>query len=104
MTAKELLQFQMEQVGKQIEVCLDGLSDAGYAAKCSPIGMSPAEVLEHLCDAYEAYLTHSRGEKYEFGSFVVEPKTQGNLRKVWKDQRAKAVQVALSNEDDKALK
>jgi hypothetical protein len=84
MTAKELLQFEMEQVRKQIDVCLEGLSEAGYATKCSPTGMTPAEVVEHLCDAYEAYLMHCRGEKYDFGSFVIEPKTlSGREIRLW---------------------
>jgi hypothetical protein len=35
---------------------------------------------------------------------VIEPKTPANLRKTWSEQRAKAVDAALSQDEDKGLK
>jgi hypothetical protein len=99
MTAIELLRYEMDHVGKQIDICLDGMSEAAFSTKCAPNGMTPAQVVEHLADAYEAYLVTVRGEKYEFGSFVIEPKTPENLRRSWANQRAKAVAVAMAGDD-----
>ena len=103
MNAKELLEYEMSQVGKQIEACLDGMSEECMDSKCSPVGMTPREMLEHLCDAYEAHAATMRGEKYNFGSFVIADKSTDNLRNVFRAQRAKAVGVALSGDDDKSL-
>jgi uncharacterized damage-inducible protein DinB len=101
MTAHDLLEFEMIRAGKQIDACLNGMAESAYDEKCSPNGMTPREMLEHLCDAYEAFIVASRGEKYDFGSFVVEDKSTANLRSVFSSQRAKAVAAALGKDDDK---
>ena len=94
----------MNQAGRQIEVCLDGMSEAGLDTKCTPMGMTPREMLEHLSDAYEAYLTQLKGEKYDFGSFLIEDKSTENMKTVFKGQREKAVSAALEGDDDKAIR
>jgi uncharacterized damage-inducible protein DinB len=103
MTSQELLQYELDQVRKQIEACFAGMSDEAFTTKCAPNGMSPAEILEHLADAYEAFIVTLRGEKYNFGSFVIDPKTRKNLEKAWTDQRKRAVEVAMTD-DDKVMK
>lgn len=104
MNALELLEYEIIQVGRQIDACLDGMSEACYDTKVSPIAMSPREILQHLADAYEAHVVTMRGEKYEFGSFVIADKSTDGIRKAFKDQRAKAVKVALAAATDKGLK
>jgi hypothetical protein len=103
MNALELLEYEINQVGKQIDACLNGMSESCMDTKCSPAGMTPREILGHLCDAYEAHVVTMRGEKYEFGSFQIEDKSTANLRRIFADQRAKAVKVALSNSEDETL-
>lgn len=103
MNAKELLEFEMDKAGKQLDACFAGISEQGMDTKCSPVGMTPRETLAHLCDAYEAHVVTMRGEKYDFGSFVIEDKSTENLLKTFRAQRAKAMAVALSGDDDKSL-
>lgn len=103
MTGKELLEYEMNQAGRQINVCLEGMSEAGFDTKCTPVGMTPREMLEHLSDAYEAFLVHLKGEKYDFGSFVIKDKSTENIKAVFSAQRDKAVAAALAAEDDQAV-
>lgn len=100
MTGKELLQYQLEQVGKQLDACLDGISDTAFNTKCAPNGMAPGEILEHLCEAYQAFVAHTTGEKHSWGTFSIHDKCADNLKKVFHEMRAAAVAAALAGEDE----
>ena len=104
MTAKELLKYELDQVGKQIDVCLKGMSEQGFDTKCSPAGMTPREMLEHLCEAYLALAAHAKGEKYEWGSFAIEDKSTDNVLATFRDLRSKAVEAALGGDEDEAMR
>lgn len=102
-TAKELLKYELDQAGKQIEACLDGMPEAGYSAKCSQNGMTTIEILEHFCEAYTALAAACQGEKYEWGSFAIEDKSAANVTGVFRELRAKAVDACLKGDDDASL-
>ena len=104
MTAKEFLEYELTQSGKQIEACLNGLGEDGFDSKCAPIAMTPREILEHLAEAYQAFIAASKGEEHQWGSFQVEDKSTSNLKQVFADTRSQAVAAALSNEGDKTAK
>src|SRR5690349_7243770 len=92
MTGNELLKYQLDQVGKQIDACLAGMSETAYATKCASNGMSPAEIRAHL------------GEKYEWGSFAIHDKSRSNVEKVYRDLRGSAIAAALSSDTDESQK
>ncbi len=94
MTARQLLEFELDQVAKQIEVVLSDLPDERYDVKCSPVGMSPREILAHLCEACDAFVCYAKGEKYTWGSLVVETP---NLA-TWRRYREAAV-AAVTDEN-----
>jgi hypothetical protein len=100
MTTSDLLKYELEQVGLQIDRCIVGMSEAGLDTKCSPNGMTPREILIHFADCYEAFLAHARGEKYAWGRFKLEDTSTDNVRRVYVEARARAVEVALSAEYD----
>ncbi|HVT14154.1 MAG TPA: hypothetical protein VHE55_17970 [Fimbriimonadaceae bacterium] len=104
MTGKELLQYEIEQVGKQIDACLDGMSDAAFHSPCAPNGMTPCQILEHLSEAYVAFAAVSKGEKHSWGSFSVHDKSKENLEKVFRECRDAASKAALAGEDDETQK
>lgn len=103
MTARDLIEFELNGVGRQIEACLAGMDEAAMDTKCSPVGMTPREMIEHLGEAYQAFVTTSRGEKHEWGSYRVADKSTENLKRVVFGLRAEAVAIAAERDDEKSL-
>jgi hypothetical protein len=104
MNTRELLQYECEQVGKQIVACLEAMPEVGFDTRCTEKGMTPREMLAHLAEAYQAFLLATIGEKHDWGSYTVEDQSTENLRAVWTEQRSKAVQAALFSDDDHVIK
>ena len=104
MDTRELLQYELDKVGKQIDRCLDGLTEAGYDTKCAVKGMTPREMLVHLAEVYEAFMASMRGETYEWGSYKLEDTSTQNVRRVFSKGRSKAVEIALASLEDKVIK
>jgi hypothetical protein len=104
MNTRELLQYEIGQVGKQLEACFNGMSEAAFDTKCSENAMTPREIIVHLAEAYLAFMAVARGEKHNWGSFTVEDKTTSNLLSVFRDIRTKAVEMALASDDEAVSK
>ncbi len=104
MTAKELLEFQLDDAGYQVQKGFDGLPDDVYEQKVSPEAMTPLDMLEHLTEAYMAVIAESKGEKYEWGSFKVEDRSPANLKSLWSDYRTRACAAVLDKGDAASLK
>lgn len=104
MTTNALLEYEITEVGNQIEACLKGLPEPGMDMKSGPTGMTPREILEHLGEAYQAVATVRAGGKHEWGSFRIEDKSTENLLRVYREKRAAAVGSVLNGDDDEAHK
>lgn len=104
MTALELTQYQLEDASFQLEKCLEPMTDAQLDTKASPEGMTPRDIVEHLCEAYEAYVDSVEGREHEWGSFSIEDKSKENLLQTFREMRSRAVQAAMDRSDEKDLK
>ncbi len=104
MEGRELLEYQLDQAGKQIDACLEGMSDEAFETKPTQDGMTPAETLAHLSEAYHAFCAEAKGEKHEWGTYAVEDKSRENLTKVFHDERNAAVEAALASGEDRMQK
>jgi hypothetical protein len=99
MDAKELLLWQLDYVGGQLEKAVEGLSDPAWGHKAWPGAMSPQEILLHVCDSHRAYLSASAGEKYEFGSFTLEDPSPPALIAALREARERSKARILETDD-----
>lgn len=100
MTGKSLLEHEMTQSGNQLSACLNGMSEAAMDMPCSPVGMTPRAILEHLCEAYEAFILSCKGGTYNWGSFAIPDKSTENVKAVFTELRNRAVTSALESDDE----
>lgn len=104
MTARDFVQYQSEDAGYQLAQVLQGWPSDSFGAKLTPDGMSAAEALEHLSEAYEALIAHNEGRKHEWGSFTIQDKSRSSLLEIWKAKREEALGGALADGGEDALK
>lgn len=104
MTAVELTRYQLNDSGFQLEKCLEKLSDEQLDTKAAPQGMTARDMVEHLCEAYQAYVASAEGKEHQWGAFSIDDKSKENLLKTFREERAKAVQTALTHTEEKNLK
>ncbi len=103
MTGKELLKWQLEHTGKQLDKAIGDMDESKWDHKSSPGIMSPREQVEHLGETYAAYSAMAKGEKYEWGTFVVDDKSKANLWKTYSQMRERAVSAAIASDEPKDL-
>ena len=104
MTAAELTRYQLEDSGFQLERCLEHLTEGQLDARAAPQGMSARDMVEHLCEAYQAFVASAEGKKYSWGTFSIQDKSKENLLKTFREERQRAVQAAMTRTDEKDLK
>jgi len=104
MTSKELLTYALNHSGNQLSGCLDGMTEQAFDTHCAPNGMTPREIVEHLCEAYVAFAAHYEGKEHEWGSFSIADKSTGNIQATFRTLREKAVSIAQSSDDEAVQK
>ncbi len=104
MTARELLQGQLEETGYQLEACFAGLDGASWDAKDPDTAMSPRETALHLAEAYRAYTTHMDGGKHEWGSYRLEDSSLEGVLANWRKEREEATARALASDTDESYR
>jgi hypothetical protein len=104
MTALELLGYECDQTRDQIHRCLEGMDEKAMDTPCTEGGMTPREMLEHMCEAYQALITTQAGGKHDWGSYSIADKSTANIRKTFDDLRAKAVETVLADGSDDQMK
>jgi len=103
MDAKELLAYSIDNVGFQLEKVFVGLPASVQSSRACPSGMCPPEMIEHLCEAYQAVLINASGGTYEWGTFVIIDKSWDNLVATFKLMRQQARNAVIGG-DEKLLK
>jgi hypothetical protein len=103
MTAKELLQKQLDDAGYQLAKVIEGLPEELMDGRSCPSAMTPRDSLAHLCEAYQAAISGTQGVKHEWGTFKIEDTSTANLIKVFNEMRARAVEAVLASDDPKWL-
>jgi len=100
MTAAELLAWQIDDSGFQIEKALEGLAPDERDCRIHEGAMSPNEVVAHLCECYVACAAHVGGGKHEWGSFKFGDESWEERLARWGDLRAKAKTAALAGDEE----
>ncbi len=100
MTATEFAKEELDNVGYMLEQAFEGIDDKTLDLRTSSKSMTAREMAEHLSECYQAVITTSRGEKYEWGSFRAADKSWPALGNEMKAMRAKAVLTCLDGTDE----
>jgi hypothetical protein len=99
MTAKELLQSQMDAAGFGLEKAFEGLTDQAWDQTLGGM-LSPRATLYHLCEVYTALMIKLDGGQFRWGTFQA---PEGDPLTVFRDIRAQAVAKVLDSDSDAAL-
>lgn len=104
MKTTEFLKYQFDDGEYQIEKCMEGLTEAEFDTRPSPHAKSPREILEHLCECYEAFLASTEGKSHSWGTYAIENKSSANLLATFRDLRRRATAAAVAQEEEETLK
>lgn len=103
MTGSELIQYQLNDSGKQVFACYEGLAEANWDSPVAEHGMTPRQITIHLAECCVAFLKSTKGEEHNWGSYSTEETSSEGLLKEFTELRAQAVSAAI-NGDDEAVK
>jgi len=104
MTSQAFLIYATDHIGGQLKAASDGIPDEVQDKKLCEGGMSPREILEHLCEVYQAVLTEAAGGKHDWGTFAVADKSWLHLNATLWSMRGKAVAAVTAEETDALAK
>ena len=104
MTASELMAFELDQVGNQLNKVFEGIQEGHQDHKVCDKSMTPKETLEHLCECYQAFITESQGGTHDWGSFSIEDKSWENLWSQFTSTRERAVRTAKGSDETRVLR
>ncbi|HXH62246.1 MAG TPA: DinB family protein [Fimbriimonadaceae bacterium] len=104
MHASELIGYQLEASGKQIEKALEGLDESKWEGRLRADCMSPAETVAHLTECYIAAQKDIAGKQHEWGSYFASEDTPEGLLKTMRAEREKACESIRGANDENALK
>lgn len=102
MDARELLFYQLEDAGYQLEQVLQDFPEAALDSKMPAGSMTPREVVVHLIEAYIAFDKSTRGEQHDWGSYRVSDCSTQGVMSEFRSTRSTA--TANLGSDDQALK
>jgi hypothetical protein len=100
----ELIQYQLEIVGFQVEKVFEGLPENLYEATLSPDLMSPRLTLAHFLELFEAIEKQLNSETHEWGSYLNKQGTFQSLFTEYQHQRSKTISNALESKNVNSLK
>lgn len=103
MTAKDLALYGLESSGYQIEKVFEGIPDADWERALTSDGMTPRQMLEHLCECYTAYLKHAKGEQHNWGTYKAPDNSVEGLRAEQRKLRAECKAIVEGSHDPDAL-
>lgn len=101
MTIRDFQQHTIDDVGTQVTKVFEGLSEEHYDFKLCDAAFTPREIMEHLCECYQAMITESMGGTHEWGSFSLDDKSVANLHTQFATLRGRARQAALDADNPK---
>lgn len=99
-----MAQYQLDAAAAQIRSVFDGLPESLWTVPTGAAGMTPLEIVTHLTDCYVAAQAVCRGEKYEWGSFVMPKVGTEEMIGVLMSERDKASTALLAIGDESAYK
>ena len=103
MSTQEILEYQVANIGFQLDKVFEGLHESLLDHKIVPAAMSARETLTHLPECYIAALEHAAGKNHEWGSYRTEAKSLEDLLGELRARRAEAVTALLATADAKTI-
>ena len=100
MTTVDYVRYQLDDLGFQLNACFGAIGEDLLELKLTPQSMTPRETVEHLCEAYLAFLAHVEGEKWNWGSFSIADRSKPNLMETLHEIRGRATTAACADEKD----
>lgn len=102
MKGKDLLQYEADNIGYQLEQVFANLPPNLRDAKLVKATMSPNETLEHLCECYQAAIEDSEGKAHDWAAgFKLETLDWDERLETWRSMRSRALQAVLADDDAK---
>jgi hypothetical protein len=95
MTAQELLQYQIDDAGYQLEQVLSGFPTEALD-QSNGTSISAREAIKHLSEAYAAVISESKGEKYEWGSYKPSSESLEDLMAEFRSLRTQAAETVFA--------
>lgn len=102
MTLSEYVRHEVDNVGFQLEKCLEGVREEDLGQKVCDQAMTLPDMVEHLCEVYQAVVTEAGGGKHEWGSFSIQDKSWTNLLSTFGTMRTAACDAVVSDDEEKA--
>ena len=103
MTAPELMQHQIDDLGFQLEQCFAGWNPALLDDALTEGAMSARKTLAHLTECCVAASTEAAGGKHEWGSYTLPDPAWDAALAEWRAQHS-AAGALVCQDDDEALK
>jgi uncharacterized damage-inducible protein DinB len=103
-TSQQLIGFELDNVGYQVRQVLEGFKPEYYEHRAWASAISPRETLNHLAEAYQAFITTSEGGKHNWGTFNLKGSTWDERLAEWSDLRNRACEIATSSNDGEVHK
>lgn len=91
MEASAVVLAQLEEVGGQLERCVEGLSAQNWSYSVNPHAMTAAQMFRHLSECCVAFQKSLSGDEHQWGSYTVDSDDPEEIMKIWKEERKKAV-------------
>ena len=101
MTANEMVQYEITHIGGQLRAVSEGMPAKGQDFKFTDQGMTPREIIEHLCEVYTATLAAANGKEHEWGSYKAPTHDYEPLLKAMWDLRRQATAAVKDANNDK---
>jgi len=101
MTANQMVQREIVNIGGQLRAVSEGMPDAGQDFKFTAEAMTPRQMIEHLCEAYTAVLNIASGREHRWGEYQAEDKDYGKLLLTMWDLRRQAAAAVKDDSSDK---
>ena len=104
MTHIDVVRVACDDAGKQFRNAVAGITPTGWNTKANDQGMTVAEMVGHCCECYVAFEKDLRGEAHEWGTFMTDMSSPETTMALWNELRDKAVNAALVDGSDKAVR
>ena len=102
MTARELIEKQLDETGFQFNACLKDLTEENFEAKPVEVLMSCKETVEHCMEALQAVITGVAGGKHSWGTYQAPVLPKAELIESFNALRGQAIESGLSVFEDDA--
>jgi hypothetical protein len=104
MDLKDVLKYQLESTGYQVDKVLEGLPEDQWDARLREDCMSPKEAVAHLIECYVAVQKDMAGHQHEWGAYMPADDAPPALMEEMRAERRRAWDGLIKSGDEKAIR